>query len=201
MRLCLAEAVVARRDREARRHALHVVLERARQRLVEVVQVEQQDSLGRREQTEVRQMSIAAELNHQAGPGRVLQVGGHDLGRAPIEGERRHHHPPVAYRHEVRLTRRVLLLEQRDRVGRSAAGFQPAWPDGGTCCLASFPFFRRCLTLGCSIVVGVAMACGLPFGWACLDPGEHIAGLPPAVHPTRMNSTACGQDGLCCRGS
>jgi hypothetical protein len=117
VRLCLAEAVVARRDREARRHAGHVVLERARQRLVEVVQVEQQGPLGRREQTEVRQMSVAAELNHQAGPGRVLQVGSHDLGRAPIEGERRHHHPPVAHRHQVRLARRVLLLEQRDRVG------------------------------------------------------------------------------------
>ena len=105
-RLGLAEAVVTRRDREARRHALHVVLERARQRLVEVVQVEQQGPLRRGEQPEVRQMSIAAELNHQAGPGRVLQIGGHDLGRPPIKSERRHHHPPVAHRHKVRLTRR-----------------------------------------------------------------------------------------------
>ena len=40
--LRVGEAVVARRDREARRHALHVVLERPRQRLVEVVEVEHQ---------------------------------------------------------------------------------------------------------------------------------------------------------------
>ena len=41
----VGEAVVARRDREARGHALHVVLERPRQRLVEVVEVEHQCSL------------------------------------------------------------------------------------------------------------------------------------------------------------
>ena len=116
-RLGLAEAVVTRRDREARRHPLHVVLERARQRLVEVVQVEQQLPLGRGEHPEVRQMSVAAELNRQAGPGRVLQVGGHDLGRAPVEGERGDHHPAVAHRHQVGLTGRILLLEQRNRVG------------------------------------------------------------------------------------
>ena len=48
-RIGLGEAVVARRDREARRHALHVVLERPGKRLVEVVQVEQQGPLGRRD--------------------------------------------------------------------------------------------------------------------------------------------------------
>ena len=77
----LAEAVVARCDREARGHPFQVVLERAGQRLVEVVEVEQQLSLGDAN-TEVRQMGVAAELNVEAGPGRVLQVGGHDLGRA-----------------------------------------------------------------------------------------------------------------------
>ena len=121
----LAEAVVARRDREARRHPLQVVLERAGQRLVEVVQVEQQLPLGGREHAEVRQMGVAAELNLQAGPGRVLQVGGHDLGRAAVEGERRDQHPPVAHRHQVGLTGRILLLEQRDRVG-AISGRLPA---------------------------------------------------------------------------
>ena len=112
-----AEAVVPGRDREARRHPLQVVLEWPGQRLVEVVQVEQQLPLGGREHPEVRQMGVAAELNLQAGPGRVLQVGGHDLGRAPVEGERGDHHAAVADRHEVRLAGRVLLLEQCDRVG------------------------------------------------------------------------------------
>ncbi len=73
--------------------------------------------LGRGEHTEVRQVGIAAELNVEAGPGRVLQVGGHDLGRAPVERERRDHHPSVAHRHQVGLTRRVLLLQQGDRIG------------------------------------------------------------------------------------
>ena len=73
--------------------------------------------LGRGKHAEVRQMGVAAELNRQAGPGRVLEVGGHDLGRTPVEGERRDHHPPVADRHQVGLTRGVLLLEQSDRIG------------------------------------------------------------------------------------
>ena len=113
----LGEAVVARRDREARRHALHVVLERPGQRLVEVVQVEQQRPLGRREHAEVREMRVAAELDLETRRRRVLQVGGHDLRRAAVERERRDHHPPVADRHEIGLAGGVLLLEQRDRVG------------------------------------------------------------------------------------
>ena len=159
----LREAVVARRDREARRHPLHVVLERARQRLVEVVQVEQQRPLGRREHTEVRQMRVAAELNRQAGPRRVLQVGGHDLGRAPVEGERRDHHPPVTHRHQVRLAGRVLLLEQRDRVG-AVRGRLPTRVARRRYLLPCFlsPSFDVRLTLGCSIVLGAAVACGLP---------------------------------------
>ena len=45
-RIGWGEAVVAGRDREARRHALHVVLERTGKRLVEVVQPEHQRSFG-----------------------------------------------------------------------------------------------------------------------------------------------------------
>ena len=40
-----------------------------------------------------------------------------------VEGERRDHHPPVADRRQIRLTSRVLLLQQGDRVGPVAA-----WP-------------------------------------------------------------------------
>ena len=69
----LREAVVARRDREARREALDVVLERARQRLVEVVEVEQQLPLRRGERAEVRQVGVAAQLDLQAGPRGVLR--------------------------------------------------------------------------------------------------------------------------------
>ena len=113
----LAEPVVPRRDREARRHPLHVVLERSGQRLVEVVEVEHELPLRRCEHAEVREVRVAAELHVEPSRRRVLQVGGHDLGRAPVERERRDHHAPVTHRHEIRLTRGVLLFEQRNRVG------------------------------------------------------------------------------------
>ena len=114
--VCLGEAIVAGGDREARRHALHVVFEGARKRLVEVVQVEEQLPLRRCERTEVREVRVAAELHVEPSSGCVLQVRGHDLRRAPVERERRNHHAPVAHRHEISLTRGVLLLEQRNRV-------------------------------------------------------------------------------------
>ena len=56
--------------------------------------------------------------------GCLVQVGGHDLRRAPIEGERRHHHPAVPDGHQIRLPCQVLLLEQRDRV-RTVGGRCP----------------------------------------------------------------------------
>jgi hypothetical protein len=64
------------------RHPLDVVFERSGEGLVEVVQIEQQPPLGRGEQPEVRQMSVTAQLHLEAGGRGVLQVGGHDLGRA-----------------------------------------------------------------------------------------------------------------------
>jgi hypothetical protein len=77
----LGEAVVAARDREARRQPLHVILERPRKGLVEIVQVEQQPTFGRGEQAEVGQVRVAAELDLQTSRGRAFQVGRHDLGR------------------------------------------------------------------------------------------------------------------------
>ena len=44
-----------------------IVLERSRECLVEVVQVEDQRPLGRRERAEVRQMRVAAELRAETG--------------------------------------------------------------------------------------------------------------------------------------
>ena len=97
------EAVVARGDGEAGGHPLQVVLERARQRLVEVVQTEQELPLGRRETAEVGQVRITAELDLQAGGRRAGQIGRHHLRRPPVEGERRHHHPAVPHRHQIGL--------------------------------------------------------------------------------------------------
>ena len=112
----LREAVVACRDRDTRREALHVVFERTRERLVEVVQVEHQRPLRRRIEAEVRKIRVAAELHVESGGRSVLQVGGHDLRRAPVERERRDHHPAVANGHEIRLAGGVLRLEQRHRI-------------------------------------------------------------------------------------
>ena len=114
--------VVPPRDREARGQALDVVLERPGERLVEVVHVEQQRPLRRSEHPEVRQVRVPAELHREAGPWRVLQVGGHDLRRAAVEGERRDHHPAVTDRDQVLLARRVLCLEQRDGIGTVRGG-------------------------------------------------------------------------------
>ena len=116
-RIGSVETVVPCRDRKARRHALHVVLEWPRKRLVEVVQSEQQRSFGRRERTEVREVRVAAQLHVQAGSRRVLEIRRHDLRRAPIERERRDQHPPMTDGYEVGLPSGVLLLEQCDRIG------------------------------------------------------------------------------------
>ena len=61
----LCEGVVAGRDREARCHPLHVILEWTGKSLVEVVHIEQQRAFGRREDAEVRQVRVAAELDGQ----------------------------------------------------------------------------------------------------------------------------------------
>ena len=119
----LPEPIVLRGDHEARGHPLDVVLERARQRLVEVVQIEQQPPFGRSERTEVRQVGVPAQLDGQSRPRGVLQVDGHDLGGTAVEGEWRDHHPTMAHRDEVRFTRLVLLLQQDDRVRTVGGGF------------------------------------------------------------------------------
>ena len=111
------EAAVAARDGEARDEPLDVPLERARQRLVEVVDAEDEAPIRRGERAEVGQVGVAAELDLAARARRVGQVRGH-LRRGPAEeGERRHQHPPVAERHELRDPGGGLLVEQLDRIG------------------------------------------------------------------------------------
>src|SRR3954469_18886868 len=87
----------------------------ATRRLVEIVQVEQQPPFRGGEQAEIRQVGVAAQLGLEAGHRQVLQVRRHDLGRAPVEHERRSHHPAMTYRHQTRLAGDVLLLQQADR--------------------------------------------------------------------------------------
>ena len=86
-------------------------------RLIEVVDVETQAPLRRREDTEVRQVGIAAGLDVDAARGQARQIGRHDQCGAAQEGEWRDQHPAVADGHEIRDARLALLDQQCDRVG------------------------------------------------------------------------------------
>ena len=117
-------AVVARRHDQARDQALDVPLERRRQRLVEVVEIEHDAAIGRREDAEVRQVRVSAALDAQPRRRGARQIPRHDRRPAAIERERRGDHPPVADRHQLGHTRRVLLLQDADRI-RTISGRRP----------------------------------------------------------------------------
>ena len=112
-----AEAELAPADLEAGGKPLHVPLPGPGKRLVEVVDVEQQLPLGRREDPEVREVGVAAELNGDARARGRREIGRHDQRRAAEEGERRREHPAMTHRDELLDPIRALLLEQRNRVG------------------------------------------------------------------------------------
>ena len=88
----------------------------AGQRLVEVVGVEHERPLGRREEPEVGQVGVTAGLHDDVGPGRGREVEGHHRGRAAVVGEGRLGHARVAQRDEVGQAVRLLLLEDGDGV-------------------------------------------------------------------------------------
>ena len=113
--LPLVEAAVAAGDREARDEALDVPLERAGQRLVEVVDAEDEPPVRGCEAAEVGEMGIAAELGVQPRSRHRREVRRHQVCRTAVEGKRRHEHPPVADRHQLGHARLRLLLEQLDR--------------------------------------------------------------------------------------
>ena len=101
---------------EAGHQPLDVPFERARQCLVEIVDAEDQASIGRGEGAEIGQVGVAAELDLQAGPGRAGQVGRH-RGRSPAEeGERRHQHPPITDGTSSCTRGSALLFHQLDRI-------------------------------------------------------------------------------------
>ena len=114
------EAAVARGDQHARSQALDIPLPRARQRLVEVVEVEHHPPFGGGKDAEVRQVRVPAALHRQARARRGAQIVSHDHGRAPIERERRHQHPPVADRNKFRHAGFALAFEQLDRIGATS---------------------------------------------------------------------------------
>ena len=105
-RLLRLEPAVPARNGKARREPLDVPFPGSRERLVEVVDVEDDVALGRREDAEVREVAITAGLNVDPGRGRRGEVAGHDDRGAAQERERRRDHPPVPDRQEVRKPRR-----------------------------------------------------------------------------------------------
>ena len=110
------EATIASGDGEAGHQPFDVPLERAGQRLVEVVDAEDQLPVRGGEDAEVGQMRIAAQLHRQAGSGRARQVGGHQVGRTAVEGERRDQHSAVTDRDQLWHPTCALLLEEANGV-------------------------------------------------------------------------------------
>ena len=95
------EPAVAAGDREARHEPLDVPLERPWQRLVEVVDAEDQPPVRSGEDAEVREVRVAAELHLQVGVRRRGEIARHERGAAPVEGERGDEHAPVPDRDEL----------------------------------------------------------------------------------------------------
>ena len=96
----------------------------AAQRLVEVVEIEHDASIRRREHAEVRQVRVTAALHTQPRARRLREIRRHDRRATAVERERRDDHAPVADRHQLGHARRVLLLQDPDRV-RTPVGGRP----------------------------------------------------------------------------
>src|ERR1700688_883184 len=115
--LARPKAVGAGGNREAGDESLDIPFPRPRQRLVEVVDVKDEVAFGTGEQTEVRQMRVAAQLDIEPGvlvPGHVR---GHDERYAAEERERRRQNSAVSDRQKLADPRAVLRLQQCDRIG------------------------------------------------------------------------------------
>ncbi len=125
-RLLPPEAVAASGDDEAGDEPLDVPLERTRQRLVEVVDVEDERALRRAVQAEVEQVGVPAQLHLEVGARARGEVGGHDRGSAAVEAERVLQHARVADGQERLEPVGLLGGDDRDRVGAIRLGLPRA---------------------------------------------------------------------------
>src|SRR5262252_2478776 len=91
-----------RRKYKARGKPLQVPLPRAWKGLVEIVYIENQIAFRRGETTKVKQMCIATELRVQSRHWRECKIGGHNIGRPPIERKWAYHHSFVTDRNQFR---------------------------------------------------------------------------------------------------
>ena len=115
-RVAVAEPVVLHGDDGRGAHPLHVPLEGTRQRLVKIVDVEDQPPIRSGKDAEVRDMGVAAELHldlRVRGHGEVV---GHHRRRPSQEGELRCRHPLVAKGQEILDAGDALRHEAIDRV-------------------------------------------------------------------------------------
>ena len=111
-----AEAVVATGDHNAGRQPLEVPLPGRREGLIEVVEGEDDLPFRGGEAAEVDQMRVSAALHADAGRGSARQIQRHGVGRAPVEGEGRQHHAPVAQGKEIGEAPLVGLQHHADRI-------------------------------------------------------------------------------------
>jgi hypothetical protein len=104
------------RDDNAGRQPLNVPLPGRRQGFVEIVDVEEDVALGRRETAEIHQVSVAAGLHAKSGRRGRREIGRHDRGGAAIEGERRLGHAGEAQRDQFGDAAFVSLVQKLDRI-------------------------------------------------------------------------------------
>lgn len=118
----LVELPVPTSDREAGDQTLEVELEGAGQRLVKVVDVEDESAVRRGIAAEVHQMRVTTDLNGHVGVRRVRQVAGHHRGGAPVESELAGEHARVPDRDKFLHPVVALVHQQLHRVPAVSGG-------------------------------------------------------------------------------
>ena len=117
VRVGRGEAAVAGSDLQAGAQSLDVPLPGARQRFVEVVDVEHEVPFRRGEEPEVGQVRVTARLNGEPRGGGCCQVADHHRCRPAEKAQRRGGHPSVADWQQLRNPRPVLPGQDGERIG------------------------------------------------------------------------------------
>ncbi len=100
-RIVLAQTKMTSGDDHARGQTFEVPFPGRGQRLIEVIDVEDDIALGSGKAAEVHQMGVAASLHSEPGVRRMGQVSRHQRRRAAVKRERRLKHSPMANRDEI----------------------------------------------------------------------------------------------------
>ena len=158
-RLGGVDRVVPSEHHQARRQARDVPLERTREGLVEVAEIERQVPLRRRPQTEVEDVCISTHLHHESGVRSRREVGCHDRSCPSEERPGRCHHAAEANRHEVGETTVVLRFQSFQGAAETERRVDDSEPCRGARCRASRPTARR--SLG-DVPAELGAASGLP---------------------------------------